>query len=622
MSNDPLLVEEHDHAVILPPSARLRRQKILSLAVLDGDGRVIDAAACATEKVSSAGFLPEPPAPDTIDSLPGRWFFGGLASHHFGHQITRSLGRLACLQRAGDLDGIAFARLDYRATEKASLALFARLLTEFGIDLPFRVLSRPVKVERLVVGADLFSEGTRCLANPTFVSWVRKALLPEGIRPGPGRRLYVTRSRLPVGTGQLLCEDILERNLAAAGFEVFAPEQFSLAEQILRYARAETIVTTDGSHCHVIAFSRQSGQTLTVIGRRKQRPQNLFNHLESFGTGLAGSRFDYLDATIREWWPPVRADNLSLAEADFALIRERLIASGILGAREAHDWVCPTGEDVKQALEHRGKGTMMPDEKRQVFLKGLRLRDIAGAPDRVEGTMMTTETGDPVPAISGMRYFRMLKQMHARLKPDWYLEIGTFTGRSLTLADCNYIAVDPAFQVTAPIINKSGKRQFLFQETSDDFFASGFLGRNSIRINFAFLDGLHHFEALLRDFINMEQHMAPDGVIALHDCCPTDENMAKRDYTGGLWTGDVWKTLLILLRHRPDLDIRVASAEPTGLVVVRGLDPENRVLSQVYDRAVAEYSDMRLSDLPGGLGGLYRHFRLEPPSAVLSGLAG
>ena len=116
--------------------------------------------------------------------------------------------------------------------------------------------------------------------------------------------------------------------------------------------------------------------------------------------------------------------------------------------------------------------------------------------------------------------------------------------------------------------------------------------------------------------------LAPGGVIALHDCCPTDENMAKRDYTGGLWTGDVWKTLLILLRHRPDLDIRVASAEPTGLVVVRGLDPENRVLSQVYDKAVVEYSEMRLSDLPGGLGGLYRHFRLEPPSVVLSGLTG
>jgi hypothetical protein len=96
--------------------------------------------------VSSSGFLPEAPAPDTIDSLPGRWFFGGLASHHFGHQITRSLGRLACLQRAGDLDGIAFARLDYRATEKASLALFERLLKEFGIDLPVRVLSRPLAI--------------------------------------------------------------------------------------------------------------------------------------------------------------------------------------------------------------------------------------------------------------------------------------------------------------------------------------------------------------------------------------------------------------------------------------------------------------------------------------------
>jgi len=35
---------------------------------------------------------------------------------------------------------------------------------------------------------------------------------------------------------------------------------------------------------------------------------------------------------------------------------------------------------------------------------------------------------------------------------------------------------------------------------------------------------------------------------------------------------------------------------------------------------VAEYSSLSLDGLPGGVGGLYRHFDLKAPEAVLAGL--
>ena len=117
-----------------------------------------------------------------------------------------------------------------------------------------------------------------------------------------------------------------------------------------------------------------------------------------------------------------------------------------------------------------------------------------------------------------------------------------------------------------------------------------------------------------------EKLMAPGGVILLHDCCPTTQRMAERDRPKGAWTGDVWKTLLILLRHRPDLEIHVTSAAPSGLVVIRNLDPKSRKLDKLYDKAVAEYAPMTFNDLPGGLGGLYRHFELKTPEDVLADL--
>jgi predicted O-methyltransferase YrrM len=226
-----------------------------------------------------------------------------------------------------------------------------------------------------------------------------------------------------------------------------------------------------------------------------------------------------------------------------------------------------------------------------------------------------------IPAMDGRRYLSLIDGMHERLGPAWYLEVGTFQGRSLQLARCNYVAVDPGFRISRPVIPPQGRAMHLFQQTSDDFFASGFLGRNDIRIDLAFLDGMHLFEYLLRDFINTEKAMAPGGVILLHDCCPTTEEMAARDMQPGAWTGDVWKTLLILLRRRPDLDISVATAAPTGLVVIRNLDPGNTALADDYDGIVEEYSALSFRDFDGGLAGFYREIPLVSPRTALARLS-
>lgn len=227
---------------------------------------------------------------------------------------------------------------------------------------------------------------------------------------------------------------------------------------------------------------------------------------------------------------------------------------------------------------------------------------------------------DPIPVIDGLRYFRLLSRMHAKLQPDWYLEVGTFTGKSLALAKCNTVAVDPNFKIEHPVINPAGQQMFFFQQTSDDFFDGGFLKANKIKVDFAFLDGMHLFEYLLRDFIAAEKIMGKGGVICLHDCCPTTPEMATRAYHTGAWTGDVWKTLLILLRNRPDLKIDVTDASGTGLVVIRNLNPRDKTLEAAYDDLVDEYMDQELVDLEGGLGGLYRNFDLISPEAFLETL--
>lgn len=198
----------------------------------------------------------------------------------------------------------------------------------------------------------------------------------------------------------------------------------------------------------------------------------------------------------------------------------------------------------------------------------------------------------------GLRYSTFLAELHKAMVFDWYLEVGCRAGRTFSPVRGNTIAVDPFFKAEQNIIGAK-RRLFVFQETSDDFFATGFLKKNGIALSFSFLDGMHLVEYLLRDFIQTEANSHPDGVIALHDCVPFAPSMLTRDLDnlpGGPWAGDVWKLIPILKTHRPDLKIEVLNCRPTGLVLVSGLNPKSTKLKQNYDQIVAEWIPIEMAD--------------------------
>lgn len=217
---------------------------------------------------------------------------------------------------------------------------------------------------------------------------------------------------------------------------------------------------------------------------------------------------------------------------------------------------------------------------------------------------------------SGKHYLNFFEEMHETLRPDWYLEIGTQTGASLAKSKSKSVSVDPQFVLKQDVwANKP--ELHLFQTTSDEFFAAGHLERLGCTVDLAFLDGMHLYEYLLRDFLNTEPKMSPDGCIVLHDCLPWSVNMALRDrrqVQQRAWTGDVWKLVPILQKYRPDLTLRVFDAAPTGLVVVTGLDPSSTVLSDNYDEIIKEFDAN--DDLPGYIAGLKVESTQDSPWAV------
>lgn len=175
-----------------------------------------------------------------------------------------------------------------------------------------------------------------------------------------------------------------------------------------------------------------------------------------------------------------------------------------------------------------------------------------------------------------MQYLEALRAVHAALEPASYFEIGSRHGASLALAACPAVAVDPAFELKVPVA--AGTR--LFEMTSDDFFAThdpvDILGAP---VDFAFIDGMHLAEFALRDFVHLERATRPKGVIAIDDVLPTDIQYASRERNTRVWTGDVYRTVLVLMELRPDLDIRVYDVEMKGLCLVAGLDPDSTTLA-------------------------------------------
>src|SRR5262249_26303853 len=135
-----------------------------------------------------------------------------------------------------------------------------------------------------------------------------------------------------------------------------------------------------------------------------------------------------------------------------------------------------------------------------------------------------------------------------------------------------------------------GANATVYEMTSDEFFA-----RHDVRgklggpIELAFIDGMHHFEFALRDFINIEKSCTPDSTVLFHDAYPLDRATAERERRTGFWSGDIWRFVLALRKYRPDLRVHTIASAPTGLGVIRGLDPSSRVLGERYAEIEREF---------------------------------
>jgi SAM-dependent methyltransferase len=203
---------------------------------------------------------------------------------------------------------------------------------------------------------------------------------------------------------------------------------------------------------------------------------------------------------------------------------------------------------------------------------------------RIAPTDIQPGTAEEEAVKGAAPYLDVLAQIHTALRPQSYFEIGVRHGASLALAKGPALGVDPAPDITATL----GAQTTVVVQTSDAYFAAPVKAPLSPP-DLIFIDGLHHCEAALRDFMNIERRASPGGLVVIDDILPNHPIQAERDRRTRVWTGDVWKLVPLLRRLRPDLSLVVLDTAPSGLLLIGGLDPSNRVLWDQYNPLVREW---------------------------------
>jgi len=101
----------------------------------------------------------------------------------------------------------------------------------------------------------------------------------------------------------------------------------------------------------------------------------------------------------------------------------------------------------------------------------------------------------------------------------------------------------------------------------------------------------------LRDFMNLERLSTAQLPILVHGCFPHDRRTAQRERMRVFWSGDIWRLIVLLKKYRPDLSIYTIATPPTGLGVVRNLNPFSRFIADNLGRLRAEFMALDYSYL-------------------------
>ena len=150
----------------------------------------------------------------------------------------------------------------------------------------------------------------------------------------------------------------------------------------------------------------------------------------------------------------------------------------------------------------------------------------------------------PIPFSKHTR-IDVINLLAQRIDAASYLEIGCSNNECFNHIDISKkVGVDP-------------KKGGTLRITSDEYFS-----KYNDKFDIVFVDGLHHYEQIIKDIDNSLAVLNDNGFIVIHDLLPLREAAANKKKTNGTaeWNGDVWRVSFDLV-SRSDITFRLVSCD-------------------------------------------------------------
>lgn len=183
--------------------------------------------------------------------------FGGIYFGVFGHLLTECISRLWwILENEKDSD-IPIVIMSISPKTKNWNLMFELL----GIDMKrVRLITEPTQFKKMIVP----KQAVRLWSDYTDKYTVLYDYLRQHTTPSNYDKIYLTRTQLDKNDG--INEEYYENFFEQRGYQVIAPEQHTLSEQIAFLAGAKEVVCTEGTLSHLALFCRD-GTNLTILRR-------------------------------------------------------------------------------------------------------------------------------------------------------------------------------------------------------------------------------------------------------------------------------------------------------------------------------------------------------------------
>lgn len=229
--------------------------------------------------------------------------FGGILYDNFGHFLLESLGRLWAYEFVRELDPYILFYEDMGQPSYLEKNNFVhQVFTGFGIPHNrILFLNYVTKIKHILIPVQKYGYEYCRHPDEVFLRFITNFKFPQLVPAGleNGSYVYVSRSKMPYGSGRPIGENLFDEFLRSNGYKIFHPENHTIFEQLTVYSAARKIIFCDGGALHGCILLPHLKADVAVVARRRDNKWNIKEILDQF-IGY-GKKVSWIDAVKTQY---------------------------------------------------------------------------------------------------------------------------------------------------------------------------------------------------------------------------------------------------------------------------------------------------------------------------------